>query len=116
MSDLGNKQIMANNILYYMNIKGKTRNDICRDLGFKYTTLTGWLTAEKYPRIDKIEALAKYFRITKAELVEKKASTIIDSAEALRTYFTEKLGRAPTDDELKKLNDFAETFIKGLDK
>ena len=63
MSSLGNKQIMADNILYYMNLNNKTRNDLCHDLGFKYTTLTGWLTAEKYPRIDKIEMMANYFEI-----------------------------------------------------
>ena len=72
MSSLGNKQIMADNILYYMNINNKTRNDLCHDLGFKYTTLTGWLTAEKYPRIDKIEMMANYFGITKADLVEER--------------------------------------------
>lgn len=72
MSSLGNKQIMADNILYYMNLNNKTRNDLCRDLGFKYTTLTGWLTAEKYPRIDKIEMMANYFGITKADLVEER--------------------------------------------
>ncbi len=72
MSSLGNKQTMADNILYYMNINNKTRNDLCRDLGFKYTTLTGWLTAEKYPRIDKIEMMANYFGITKADLVEER--------------------------------------------
>ena len=72
MSSLGNKQIMADNILYYMNLNNKTRNDLCHDLGFKYTTLTGWLTAEKYPRIDKIEMMANYFGITKADLVEER--------------------------------------------
>lgn len=61
MSDLENKRIMADNILYYMSLHEKTRNDLCRDLGFKYTTVTGWLTAEKYPRIDKIEKMANYF-------------------------------------------------------
>ena len=63
---------MADNILYYMNLNNKTRNDLCHDLGFKYTTLTGWLTAEKYPRIDKIEMMANYFGITKADLVEER--------------------------------------------
>ena len=72
MSSLGNKQIMADNILYYMNLNNKTRNDLCHDLGFKYTTLTGWLTAEKYPRIDQIEMMANYFGITKADLVEER--------------------------------------------
>ena len=72
MSDLGNKKVMADNILYYMSLHNKTRNDICKDLGIKYTTLTGWITAEKYPRIDKIEMLANYFGISKADLVEKR--------------------------------------------
>lgn len=71
MNDLGNKQIMADNILYYMNQNNKTRNDLCRDLGFKYTTVTGWLTGEKYPRIDKIELMANYFGVTKSDLVER---------------------------------------------
>lgn len=76
MSDLGNKQIMADNILYYMSLHEKTRNDLCRDLGFKYTTVTGWLTAEKYPRIDKIEKMANYFNISKADLVEQRKNTL----------------------------------------
>lgn len=73
---MGNKQIMADNILYYMSLHEKTRNDLCRDLGFKYTTVTGWLTAEKYPRIDKIEKMANYFNISKADLVEQRKNTL----------------------------------------
>lgn len=71
MSDLGNKKIMANNIKKYMNLNNKTRNDICNDLGFKYTTFTDWVNAKTYPRIDKIEMLANYFGIEKSDLVEQ---------------------------------------------
>ena len=74
MSSLGNKQIMADNLIYYMNLKGISRKDLCNDLGFKYTTVTGWITAEKYPRIDKIEIMANYFGISKSDLVEKQDS------------------------------------------
>ena len=43
MSDnLGNKQIMAKNIQYYMNQRGKTRQEMCDALGVKYTTFTDW--------------------------------------------------------------------------
>ena len=70
MSDLGNKRIMASNLQYYMDLYGKTRNDLVNDLGFKYTTVSNWLQAEKYPRIDKIEMMANYFKISKADLVE----------------------------------------------
>lgn len=72
MSNLGNKKIMAENIRHYMEIKGKSRSEVCKDLGFKYTTFTDWVNGNSYPRIDKIEMLAHYFGITKADLVEKR--------------------------------------------
>lgn len=70
MSDLGNKEIMAQNIQRLMEKHGKDRNDICRDLGFKYTTFTDWINGNTYPRIDKIELMANYFNVSKSDLVE----------------------------------------------
>lgn len=72
MSDLGNKEIFSRNLKYYMIINNKTRNDVCKDLGFKYTTFTDWYNGNIYPRIDKIEMLANYFRIEKSDLIENK--------------------------------------------
>lgn len=67
---LGNKKVMAKNIKRYMDLNGKTRSDMCKDLGIKYTTLTDWLKGNTYPRIDAIEKMANYFGISKADLVE----------------------------------------------
>lgn len=72
MSDLGNKEIFAKNLNYYMNVNKKTRADVCRDLDIPYSTYTDWCNANIYPRIDKIEILANYFDIKKSELVENK--------------------------------------------
>lgn len=72
MSDLGNKEIFAKNLKYYMRIHEKDRNDICNILDIPYTTLSDWLNAKKYPRIDKIEMLANYFNIEKSDLIERK--------------------------------------------
>lgn len=74
MSDLGNKAVMAENIKYYMNLHNKTRAEVCKDLGFAYSTFSEWLNAKKYPRIDKIEMMANYFHISKADLVERQDS------------------------------------------
>lgn len=71
MSDLGNKEIFARNLKYYMNLNKKDRNDICKDLNFKYSTFTDWINAKIYPRIDKIELLARYFNIEKSDLIEE---------------------------------------------
>lgn len=70
MSDLGNKEIMAKNIRRYMDELRIDRNTICSDLGIKYTTFADWVNAVTYPRIDKIEMMANYFHVTKADLVE----------------------------------------------
>lgn len=70
MSNLGNKEIMAKNIQCYMNKFDKTRQEMCDALGVKYTTFTDWVKGNSYPRIDKIELMANYFGISKAELVE----------------------------------------------
>lgn len=75
MSNLGNKEIMARNIRFYMDKYQKSRNDMCEALGVKYTTFTDWVKGNSYPRIDKIELMANYFGITKADLVEEHVDT-----------------------------------------
>lgn len=82
MSDLGNKEIFAKNLNYYMTINNKDRNDISRDLELPYTTVTSWCNAEFYPRIDKIQLLANYFCIQKSDLVEDKSKNINNNKQA----------------------------------
>lgn len=74
MNDLGNKEIFAKNLQYYMKINKKDRTDVSRELDIPYSTLTDWCNAKIYPRIDKIQLLANYFSIQKADLVEDKTS------------------------------------------
>ena len=71
MSGLGNKEIMAKNLQYYMEKYDKDRNDICKDLNIPYTTFTEWVKGKSYPRIDKVELLANYFGIQKSDLIEE---------------------------------------------
>lgn len=73
MGSLGNKEIMAQNIQYYMDKYGKERQDMCEALGVKYTTFTDWVKGNSYPRIDKIELMANYFGISKSDLVEDRS-------------------------------------------
>lgn len=76
MSGLGNKEIMAANIQHYMDENNLTRQDLCQAIGVKYTTLTDWLKANTYPRIDKIELMANFFGISKADLVEERKEDV----------------------------------------
>ena len=51
MTNLGNKDVFAKNLKKYMQLNGKTRNEVCQALGLKYTTFADWVNGKKYPQI-----------------------------------------------------------------
>ena len=69
---LGNKEVMAKNINKYMKLNKISRNKMSEALGVSYSTLSDWVNAKTYPRIDKIEMMANYFGVSKSDLVEDK--------------------------------------------
>lgn len=85
MNGIGNKKAFAVNLAYQMNRKNIDRNKLCKDLNFKYSTVSEWLAARKYPRIDKIELLANYFGVLKSDLIEDKAEQTTPNAYKLPT-------------------------------
>lgn len=84
MSDLGNKKVFSKNLRKYMDLYQKSRSDICKDLGFAYTTFTSWETGVNYPRIDKIEMMADYFHIEKSDLIEDKSAEGYSTRKGIR--------------------------------
>lgn len=82
MGNIGNKNIMAKNLLFYVERSGKTQREIAEAVGVARSTFTEWIKGNKYPRIDKIEMLADYFGILKSDLIEeKKIGDIPEEAE-----------------------------------
>ena len=79
-----NKEHLAVSLSILMKQAGKSRNDICKDLNIKYTTLSDWVNAKSYPRIDKIDALAKYFDVPKSVLTGWKSEE--EQTEELREH------------------------------
>ena len=69
---MDNKNVFASNLKRYMEVKGKSRNDISEALGISYFTVSDWVNGKKYPRMDKVEMLANYFGIQKSDLIEIK--------------------------------------------
>ena len=78
MSDATNKQTFAKNLQYFMDVNQKSRKDICNALKINYSTLGEWLRCSKYPRIDKIELLSRYFNISKSDLIEPRINTTVN--------------------------------------
>lgn len=120
MSELGNKDIFAKNLSYYMEKKQVDRYQLCEALDFKYSTLCEWLSAKKYPRIDKIEKMANYFGIPKSALIEKSEPVKTDplSEFKLSAKQRELLEMLLTLDQetLDKTLDFARFLLSQRDK
>lgn len=73
MSNLGNKEIFAKNLAYYLERSGRDQKEVAEVVGVAPSTFNEWMRAKKYPRIDKIEILANYFGILKSDLIEEVA-------------------------------------------
>lgn len=105
MSNLGNKQIMAKNIRYYMNKISVTQTEICNTLGIKMPTFSDWVNAKTYPRIDKIELMANYFGISKADLVEEHSPNFTPS----KGVVINVLGRVAAGIPIEAIEDIIDT-------
>lgn len=115
MRNIGNRDILARNLQYYIERSGKDRRELADIWGFPYSTLTEWINGRKYPRIDKIEIMAEYFGILKSDLIEEKT---IDSHPQ---ETAERHAAMVTDDDMNEIYDLwlmmdAETrrIAKGL--
>ena len=72
MSSIGNKEVFSKNLRFYLEMTDKTQKDVALAIGVTPASLNEWLKGKKYPRIDKIEMLARYFGILKSDLIEEK--------------------------------------------
>ena len=71
-SSIGNKEIMAKNLAYYVERSGKSQRELADVLGIATSTFNDWMKGKTYPRIDKIEMLANIFGILKSDLIEER--------------------------------------------
>lgn len=110
MSGLGNKETMSKNIKKHMRKRGVERNKLADDLNVSYSTISDWINAKTYPRIDKIELMANYFGISKADLVEE----VVESDERVKilaAHIDDDVTEDQMDDILKYID-----FIKSQNK
>ncbi len=70
MSEDEYKKIFSKNLNYFMSLNNKTQIDIINDLGFNKSAVSTWCNGTRLPRMDKVDALAKYFGINRSDLIE----------------------------------------------
>ena len=71
-TNLGNNEIFSRNLLRYLDDSGKTQAEVAEAIGVSPGTFCDYVKGRSYPRMDKVQKLADYFGITKADLVEEK--------------------------------------------
>ena len=111
------KEVFAKNLLYYMDCKGITQKELAEIVGVSAPTVNDWTKAKKYPRIDKIEIMANYFRILKSDLIEEKTKEHREMQNKNDTL-SDIVVRMRTDSDffslVEKLNNLDEKQILGV--
>lgn len=83
------KQIFSKNLNYVLASRQKRQLEVARDIGVSQQTFNNWCTGVSIPRMDKIQALADYFHIPMAQLIETEDefnSDNDDVAKAMELY------------------------------
>lgn len=115
MKGLGNKAIMSRNLRRLMREKDVTPKEMSTKLDIPYTTLLSWMKADNYPRIDKIEAMAKYFGVMKSDLIEEKLTPEKEKdADFLAEIFVRMRTDAAYGDLVKYLFDYDAAKCAGI--
>ena len=71
------KRIFSKNLRKYMSLNNKTQVDLINDLGFNKSAVSTWCNGTRLPRMDKVDALAKYLGIRRSDLIEDKSESKI---------------------------------------
>lgn len=71
MNDDQFKRIFSKNLNKYMQLNNKNQIDIINDLGFNKSSVSTWCNGTRLPRMDKVDALARYFNINRSDLIEE---------------------------------------------
>lgn len=103
---LNYKEIIGNNIQMVMDIYGKKRKEVCKDLDIKYTTFTDYIKGNTYPNIEVLNDLGYYFRMDGRDFLIDLTKRP-DTLERLRMY-AERIG-VNRGDDYHTLEEYYET-------
>jgi len=67
-------KIISRNLRRIASDANKSQADIARDLRINKATVSSWMNGTRVPRMDKVDMLASYFNVTRAEIMEEHTS------------------------------------------
>lgn len=65
------REIFAKKLNYLMEKNGKNQADLCKYMNVSSATVSDWCNANKMPRADKIQAIAKWLGVGIGDLMEE---------------------------------------------
>lgn len=88
---------------YYLNLRGKTQQDLINDLGYSSSTTSQWCNGKTIPRMERIKELATYLGVAETELLNDPEVFSQETFTADPALVAEILERKPALYELFKL-------------
>lgn len=117
MASSEGKEIMGRNIKRLIKQREITAARLAEIVGVSTATISDWSNGKTYPRIDKIEAMAEYFGVSKSDLVEDpdKVSTTVatDEPVLMAAHWGLDISGLP-DEDRHRVIDRAKAYIEGL--
>ena len=86
-TDTQQKEIISNNLTYYIEQSGKEQKQIAIDLGVQTTTLNTWVKGRALPPISQIQRIAAYFHLLVTDIVNPRTE-IPDDRKLMRYYYS----------------------------
>lgn len=128
MSEDKVRKIFSKNLTNQLSLHGKTQKDLVDFIHVSSSTVSNWCTGQKLPRMDKIQAIARWLGINASDLIEEKSANpqpqeidvnkilniLIDKAGSKNATIVFNGGRPLSDSELEILQDELEMTVRRL--
>lgn len=88
---------------YYLNLRGKTQQDLINDLNYSSSTVSQWCNGKNIPRMGRIKEIATYLGVEETELLKDPEAFSKENFHADPDLVAELLERKPALYELFKL-------------
>lgn len=112
---MSEKEIFANNLKFLIKQKRMNYKEFAAAIDTKYTTTLEWVNGRTFPRIEKLEVIADYFKVPKSKLLDEHLMTVKSFLD-LENLLNNTLNAIETSDTIiykkMKLKDDNVMFVK----
>lgn len=85
------KKKFSENLIFFMNLRGKTQTDIITDLGINKSVISSWCNGTRLPRMNKLELIANYLDVPFWRLIEDKSKQNTTDENQLFSILSKKI-------------------------